>query len=139
MGGQECAAVPHGWGAFSRAFIPPCNLEGGRQLSDQSPTDLLIADRNPSRLLQIVVPRSRRSGLFLHALVFASIVPVALSPSAMGFCMARRDLPFAIVASFWCAPGQMRRNKGRVQGALRPKAGLLGRFGYAAVLYFFEY
>jgi hypothetical protein len=35
-GGQEFAAVPHGWGAFSRAFVPPCNLAGGRQLSDQS-------------------------------------------------------------------------------------------------------
>jgi len=24
-------------GAFSRAFVPPCNLEGGRRLSDQPP------------------------------------------------------------------------------------------------------
>ncbi len=28
--------MSHGWGAFSRAFVPPCNLLGGRQLSDQS-------------------------------------------------------------------------------------------------------
>jgi len=37
--------------AVSRAFIPPCNLTGGRQLSDQP---LVLTSRNPSRLFQIV-------------------------------------------------------------------------------------
>src|SRR3989344_2445053 len=93
--GRSARRFSHEWGAFSRAFIPPCNLEGGRQLSDQSPADLLIADRNPSQLLQIVVPRSRRSGLFLHRLVIANIAPAQPGP------MGSRVLPAPVQG---CAP-----------------------------------
>src|SRR3989338_8457720 len=93
--GRSARRFPHEWGAFSRAFIPPFNLEGGRQLSDQSPAYLLIADRNPSQLLQIVVPRPRRSGLFLHNRVVANIVPAQPGP------MGSRVLPASVQG---CAP-----------------------------------
>jgi len=67
-------------GAFSRAFIPPCNLAGGRQLSDQSPA---AADRNPSHLfckLWCRVPGHPR--LILHSLYIANSVPDAPGPMA---------------------------------------------------------
>src|SRR3990167_37548 len=45
MAGRSARRFPHLWGAFYRAFIPPCNLEGGRQLSDQSLGDALCIER----------------------------------------------------------------------------------------------
>ncbi|KAB0548542.1 hypothetical protein F7R01_13830 [Pseudomonas argentinensis] len=49
--------MSHYWGAFSRAFVPPCNP------SRRSPTlgpviRRLLANRNPSQLLQVVMPLS---------------------------------------------------------------------------------
>ncbi|GLZ84744.1 hypothetical protein Pres01_07950 [Metapseudomonas resinovorans] len=81
LGRAELRGTSQSRGAFSRAFVPPCNLAGGRQLSDQSSA---FADRNPSQPLQIVVPRTRSPGQLLHEIPKAKGVPRLRNASGAG-------------------------------------------------------